>query len=845
MARARFDVFVTHAPTDRDRTGAPPRRSGSLAVALLAAFLTVAATPARAFVYTVLSNADSGPGTLRWAITAANASPGPDVIQFFINGGGPQTISLQSALPDINESVMIDGWTQPGWMPGKPIVEIRGDGGGCCFGGFDVHGGGTTIRGLVMNSFDAIPIELRGDGCANVVQGNFINLDVTGTIALGGQAGGIAADGCANVIGGTSPELRNVVLGGISMDGATAYKNVIQGNYVGTDKTGAAKLSGSGVAVTGGADAKIGGLAPGEGNVITGGVAAIGVGAVRAVIAGNMIGTDVTGSYGFGNFGDGVLVNARQVTVVGNVINGSSGSGVEVFPGDIGAIIDDNRIGTDANGTKAIGNFGDGIHLQDGSALITRNVVAGNGFEGIFLSGDGNIVQGNFIGTNADGTSVIGNGGSGIRAEGGSWGVIGGTDPEDGNVIGGHPGDGIWLNQTDHFTVQGNIIGANTSLNAPLPNALGIYVYAASENLIGGTEYGAGNVISGNLNEGITLSFSDATHNTIQGNWIGTDKSGTQQLGNGTLGVLFGANCPENNLLGGYGGGSANVIAFNGQPGVGVLCGAGNSILGNAIFSNGTNVPANSLGIDLSPAGPTPNDAFDKDTGANDLQNFPVLTVASPASGGGTEIRGGLKSTPDTPFRIEFFANNSCDPSGYGEGGQFLGSKDVITDPSGRTDFSTHFVINNLLGKAITATATNPNGDTSEFSLCRTVAPTADLSVAITDAPDPVKKGKTLSYIVNAMNDGPYDAPNLQIVDPLPASTKFISVSPSAGGTCTGGATVTCTWAGFTPPGTTRTMVVYVKPNTSGVVANTASVTSPALDPNTLNNQATAVTTVQ
>src|SRR5262249_4035986 len=157
----------------------------------------------------------------------------------------------------------------------------------------------------------------------------------------------------------------------------------------------------------------------------------------------------------------------------------------------------------------------------------------------------------------------------------------------------------------------------NKLLNAKLPNVLGIYVYAASDTTIGGTEYGAGNVISGNTFEGITLAFSDATHNTIQGNWIGTDKSGTQQLGNGTVGLPFGANCPENNLLGGYGGGSANVIAFNGQPGVGVLCGTGNSILGNAIYSNGTNAPASSLGIDLSPAGPTPNDAFDTDVGAN------------------------------------------------------------------------------------------------------------------------------------------------------------------------------------------------------------------------------------
>jgi uncharacterized repeat protein (TIGR01451 family) len=802
----------------------------------------VAATPSAAFVYTVLSNADNGPGTLRDAITSANGSPGLDVIQFFINGGGQQTISLQSALPEITDAVLIDGWTQPGWAVGKPIVEIRGDGGGCCFGGLDVHTGGATIRGLVLNSFDHIPIELRDDGCANVVQGNFINTDVSGTIALGGQAGAIGIEGCFNMIGGASPELRNVMVGGVGMEGTTAYLNTVQGNYIGTDVTGTVLLGGGGgVATTNGRDAKIGGLGPGERNVIAGGVAAIGAAATNVVIAGNMIGTDVTGSFGLG-FGC-VGISAPGTQVIGNVINGCNGGGVQVFVGHLGAVIQDNRIGTDANGTKAIGNFGDGINLQDGEALITGNVISGNGFGGIFLTGDDNIVKSNFIGTNADGSAIIGNGSYAIRAEQGTGTIIGA--PDEGNVIGGN-GGGIFLDFTDHFTIQGNIIGANATLDGTLPNGFGIDLRASSDTLIGGTEFGAGNVIAGNVGDGISLEFAEANHNTIEGNWIGTDRSGTQPLGNGQVGILLGSNCPSDNLVGGYGGGSANVIAFNGEPGVAVFCGTGNAILGNAIYSNGPNVGGNGLGIDLEPVGPTPNDAGDGDLGANNLQNFPLVSVASPASGGGTELRGSLRSTPDTLFRLEFFANNSCDPSGFGEGGRFLGSKDVITNPTGSTSFATHFVIENLIGQYVTATATDPGGNTSEFSECRVVAPTAELSLAMTDTPDPVKKGKTITYLINAMNDGPFDASNLQIFNPIPGGTKFVSVSPSAGGTCIGGPVGICTWAGLTPPGTTRTMLLVVKvTGGSPSISNTANVTSPVLDPNTSNNQATALTTVQ
>ena len=150
---------------------------------------------------------------------------------------------------------------------------------------------------------------------------------------------------------------------------------------------------------------------------------------------------------------------------------------------------------------------------------------------------------------------------------------------------------------------------------------------------------------------------------------------------------------------------------FN-SAGVGVTGAAStkNAIEGNSIFGNtGLNTIAG-LGIDLFGDGLTPNDAGDADTGPNDLQNFPVLTSAN-FNAGTAAVSGTLNSAVSTQYRIEFFSNTSCDPTGYGEGQTFLSAMSVTTNGSGNATINTNLA-GVQLGQYITATATDPTGNT-------------------------------------------------------------------------------------------------------------------------------------
>src|SRR5262249_10125290 len=188
------------------------------------------------------------------------------------------------------------------------------------------------------------------------------------------------------------------------------------------------------------------------------------------------------------------------------------------------------------------------------------------------------------------------------------------------------------------------------------------------------------------------------TGTQIQGNLIGTNAAGTGALGNGNDGIVLNG---SGNSVGGTTAAARNVIAFNVGVGVKVINGTGNTILGNSIFSNA------GLGIDLGGDGGTPNDAGDADTGANDLQNFPVITSVSSAAGN-VRIGGPYNSTPTSQFRIEFFSNAACNagpPNNFGEGQAFLGSTVGITDGGGNASFNLSFPI--PPGQpVITATAT-------------------------------------------------------------------------------------------------------------------------------------------
>jgi hypothetical protein len=336
----------------------------------------------------------------------------------------------------------------------------------------------------------------------------------------------------------------------------------------------------------------------------------------------------------------------------------------------------------------------------------------------------GIVVQGNFIGTDVTGKRDLGNE-SGVNIRGSNGNQIGGTVPGAGNVISGNEREGVsiifdFVGTASENLVRGNLIGTDVTGTRAIRNEVGILIAGVRGNTIGGTSAAARNVISGN-GTGMTLG-GDAMANTVLGNYIGADVTGGAKLPNEFDGVRFFD--ASFNTIGGPSPGAPNVIAFNGPgPGGGngiVVTGesVGNALLANSIFANSL------LGIDLSGGFPgdgvTPNDPDDPDSGANDLQNFPVLTSAK-SSGTETRIQGSLMSQPRTPYTFEFFSSPLCDPSGNGEGKTLLARTSVTTDYTGTASFDVTFGPLVPVGYRVTATATNPNGSTSEFSACRKV----------------------------------------------------------------------------------------------------------------------------
>ena len=371
------------------------------------------------------------------------------------------------------------------------------------------------------------------------------------------------------------------------------------------------------------------------------------------------------------------------------------------------------------NGTGAGGSAG-GLTLTAGNSTIRGLVINRFLGDGLTLrTNGGNTIQGNFIGTNSAGTTALGNGFTGLFIDGGANNLIGGTSPGERNVISASGFAGIALGGSTGMnnTIEGNFIGANAAGLAPLGNGnQGIYIGLTSgvssgipsNNIVGGGTSGARNIISGN-NGGVLLS-SGTSGNLIQGNYIGTDVTGTASIGNSSTGIVV--TDSSNNIIGlkADGTGAANLVAFNGNKGVVIDgSGTGNAIRGNSIFSN-----SGGAGIDLADDGVTVNDAGDADTGANNLQNYPVLSSAIYVSGNVT-IKGSFNSNANTSFHLEFFGNKLLETSGFGEGELLLGSADVTTDSSGDAAIDVTFPYLTG-GPKVTATATDPNGNTSEFS---------------------------------------------------------------------------------------------------------------------------------
>jgi Big-like domain-containing protein len=695
-------------------------KRSSLAIALFAS--TLAGTVLAATI-TVTGTGDAiavdGLASLREAIASINSGAdvnadvtlnrvGPygssDAIQFNISGcGGVCTIATTAALPTVVVPMTIDGYTQPGASANSLavgdnaviLITIDGTGAGAGTDGLTVSNHSVSrIRGLNIANFGGNGILITGTGGAHIVEGNFIGTNAAGTAAAGNGADGVKIFGVpGNTIGGISPGERNVisangqanVFAGIEIRESGAFTNIVFGNYIGTDKSGTAALGNS-------------------------------------------------KTFGFGV----IIFNSASHNFVGGNLAGA------------GNVISDN---------------GSGVSIQ---------------------AANSNAIQGNFIGTDASGSFAIGNHFDGI-----------------------------------------DIIGTS------------------SGNSIGGAAAGQRNVISGNAASGVLIGGCGGNNSTIQGNFIGTDAAGTSAIPNGLHGIFVRVD-HHDSLIGGIGVlGEGNVIAFNTAVGVAFensnSCGtiAHNiAVRGNSIHDNGL------LGIDLAVDGVTANDAGDGDSGPNNLQNFPVITLAV-SNGPLTTVTGTLNSAPSTTYTLEFFSSPTCDASGNGEGKTLLGVLTTTTDVAGNGTFGQLFGTATS-GQVLTATATDPSNNTSEFSACVATIPPLPSTTTLTSLPNPSILGQNVTFTATVTGGGPTpvgdpvtfrDGPTtLGVV----LSNAFGQATLTTSALSLGPHTMTASYSGdavYTP--STGTMIQTVNP---GLVSATTLTSS--LNPSTFGQTVTFTATV-
>ena len=832
------------------------------------------------YVYTVTTTQDAAPpnyvpGSLRLAITNASEDSGGGESGYFsivfnIPATDPgcnastgvcllQPVSENlgagdfNALPPIYANLTIDGYTQPGASPNtlangdnaKILIQIDGGMATIAGGnGLETNDSiGTVIRGFDFTGWNtpAPPSEfapsggggygIGGMGFSSYIEGNFVGVDTTGETAKA-NSGGVGGNGelfggyfVGNVIGGTTPQARNLISGntegGIVSEGASNLS--IEGNYIGTDasgtkliaNSGSGSQTGTGISLLAGG-VTVGGTLPGTGNLIDGGnpdsvqinnLAGNGI-AGGNLVQGNLIGTDVTGT---------VALSVAQ------------SQGISILS---------------ATNSNTIG----------GTTPAARNIISGNAGGGVLLANSttDDLVQGNYIGLDITGTVLVPNEDFGVQSA-----------PLD--------------------------FPNNPDTNQPTPgNNTG-----TANNTIGGSTAGAANVISGNASDGIDLEGATTVDvnnnlvfqgNYVQGNFIGTDPTGTKTLANLGDGISM-SNGATNNSIGGTDPGEGNLIANNALDGVHIDPGAppsagqsqGNNTVSNTILSNlGAGVRINSgidnlisrnsifmngdLGIVLGTAGPNLNTPCNTtNTGPNDSQNAPVLTAGSGGSafitatatdpnnntsqfsnavteslsGNVLSLLGNFNSQANTTYTIEFFSSPSADPSGFGQGQTYLGSTTVTTAAN----------CGDTINNPVNLTQADMSVTLSSNASALIVGPDQGL-----EGEGRTNQIPNTSFTSVVENNGPATAHNVVYTDALPAGLQVNTfyctvgqcqspITTSLGSCNVSGSTVTCN-LGTMAPGTMATINIPVEATATGNITNTVTVAATEADPNLANNTA-------
>ena len=765
--------------------------------------------------------------------------------QTIIVGGNPDP-NEGPALPDIIGPVTIDGTTQDGTR-----VVLDGSMAGDSPVGLNIFGSG-TVHGVVISHFSRAinffgPFQLTG---------SFIGTSADGNVPLGN--GDIGAPAAVGTIGGTEPGAGNIISGTIRIGQGVGC--VIKGNSVGVSANGIAALTDGTILGTGPGGITIGGPEPGARNVIRNRISL--VDGTSCAIDSNYIGTDANGA---SRLGSGTITVARvETTVANNVIAGEVAFSVR------GGSVRGNKIGTDVTGTKSLDNPGDGVSLNGSSLVgIVGNVISGNDGNGISCTGEvtpaPNVLfaQENKIGTDASGTRPLGNAGNGI-----SLGRLRVGDTIKNNVIAFNGGAGVRLpTVADGNPEKDSIISNSIFSNGGLGIDLGDEGVTENDNK---DPDGGPNTLQ-NFPV-LTSAASDEINTTVQGNLNSTPNSTfTVEFFSNSPVSAFAAQASALGVCARQGQtplGSIFVITnSNGNAAISITL-PGSSVGGfinctatsaggdTSEFSSCMQVEAADLSITSSaPAGVRAGDDLVcnvtvANSGPDPASNITFNSVV-PASTTFQRLDapdGWTKKTPNVGSTGPITCTTSQLLPGASESFTLV----VRVDPTA-PDMA--IVTNNFSVSSLTFDLNQGNNSATSVTFVTANAPPppppqngADVSLTLTGSPATVFADDDITYTVIAINKGPASAKDVVVRIAVPAKTTYQSSNqpdgwgrsaPQTGGT--GDVVYTNASLAAGAQGS-FSVVVKVDPQTAAGTAIICAATVSSFNDTTANNSSSVTT---